>query len=127
MSIVNDLPETPVADPMKSGVLTSEFWVSLIPQALGLLIILGVILPADKSTLENALTAVVGAVGTLAGSVLVIWKYIQSRTTLKQEQIKADAVVDVAQAKAQLPAQKPGGDVVTNVTVETVPDVGTHM
>jgi hypothetical protein len=67
----------------KKGIYTSEFWIAAVSQALALLVILGIVTMQDKATLEGALSSAVTAVGTLITSAMVVWKYIQSRTTLK--------------------------------------------
>ena len=70
---------------MKPGYLTTEFWTAAASQLLSLLVILGVITGADRTTLEGALTASITAVGTLVASAVVVWQYIASRTTIKTQ------------------------------------------
>ena len=47
---------------LKPGWKTTEFWVALISQILGLLVVLGVITPEQQNTLNQAATQVAGGV-----------------------------------------------------------------
>ena len=69
---------------MTKGWQTTEFWVTLVPQALTVLVVLGVIKPGDKDTLEGAIINAVSAVGILATSATTLWQYIRQRTALKE-------------------------------------------
>src|SRR5262245_5443831 len=70
--------------PMRPGWQTSEFWIALVSQVLSLLVIAGYLSASDRSTLEGALgTGITSAFAFLSSAAIVI-RYIQSRTTLKQ-------------------------------------------
>lgn len=68
----------------KTGFKTSEFWVTLIPLVVSLLITTGVISPADATQTTEMVTEVVA--GIIAGVSLV--SYIVSRTSLKKEELR---------------------------------------
>jgi hypothetical protein len=70
---------------MKPGYKTTEFWIALVSQGLALLMIAGLITPADKTTLESALANAVTAVATIISSVWVVLRYIESRHALKAD------------------------------------------
>lgn len=69
---------------MKPGYKTTEFWVTLISQALSVLVLLRIITPQDETTLGGALTNAVAAVFALLTSAKVVGDYLRSRTALKQ-------------------------------------------
>ena len=73
---------------MKSGIFTTEFWLSISSQVLTLLVIVGMITATDKSTLEGAVSAAVGAIGVLVSNALIIWKYIAGCVEQKVEHLK---------------------------------------
>jgi len=86
---------------MKPGWKTTEFWIAAVGQVLALLVILGAVNNADRSTLEGALTAGITAVFTLLASAGVIVNYVSGRVRLK---VKAD---DAEPAKP--PSSPPNG------------------
>lgn len=47
---------------MKPGIKTSEFWVALVAQVVGILALIGVFTPEQADTLQQALTALAGAI-----------------------------------------------------------------
>lgn len=73
---------------MKPGWKTTEFWMTLLTQLVGLLVILGVISTQDRASIEGALSSAITAVVTLIAQVSVLWKYIQDRTQLKMEAMR---------------------------------------
>lgn len=77
---------------MKPGLKTSEFLAVLIgavPGILTLLVMFGVIGDTDVATLQEAVVAGLTAVGSLIASAAVIWKYIESRTRVKEAALKS--------------------------------------
>lgn len=68
---------------MKQGIYTSEFWIALAGQVLAILVVAGVISPADRESLGGAVTNTITAVATIAATFGVIRAYIRSRTALK--------------------------------------------
>jgi hypothetical protein len=70
---------------MKPGIKTSEFWTTLISQALAFLVMAGVLSAHDQATLGTAITNAVTAVFTLITSAGVVSKYIQARLHLKTQ------------------------------------------
>jgi hypothetical protein len=69
---------------MKPGWQTTEFWTTILGQILALLALTGVISAGDRQPLETALTNMVTAAFTIAGSTVIVVRYIRSRTELKQ-------------------------------------------
>jgi hypothetical protein len=69
---------------MKPGYQTSEFWISLASQALGLLVLLHVITPEAQGTLATPIANAVTAAFTIFASAQVVKHYIASRTAIKQ-------------------------------------------
>lgn len=47
---------------MKSGIKTSEFWVSVVVSILGVLVALGVITPEQQGTLSESVNQIAGAI-----------------------------------------------------------------
>jgi hypothetical protein len=68
----------------RSGIKTTEFWVTLASQALALLALVGVIAPHDLGTLQDAVGKCAAAGAVFAANAWVIVQYIRSRTHLKQ-------------------------------------------
>ncbi len=77
--------------PHRPGWKTSEFWIALASQLLALLVVLGWINPADKQTLEQNVAAAITAVFTLTGSVVVVLRYIDARSSLKHAHLDLGA------------------------------------
>lgn len=67
---------------MKSGVKTSEFWVSVIISILGVLVALGVITPEQQGTLSESIQQIAGAI--MAAAPIV--GYALSRGAAKKNQ-----------------------------------------
>ncbi len=78
---------------IKPGWQTTEFWLTLVPQALALAVLVGLVAPADRETLQGAVINAVTAVGALATSATAIWKYIQARTELKTVASEENAAI----------------------------------
>jgi hypothetical protein len=81
-----DVPAT-----SKPGILTSEFWttvVTVVGNLLMALTVIGWVNSDDANTLSAAISAMVTAAGALITNGLVIWKYIQGRFLLKQAQLQ---------------------------------------
>ena len=67
----------------KSGLLTTEFWLTLVAQVLPVLVTTGAIAPGDVATLEGALTRAITSAAALLGAGWVLVRYIQGRVALK--------------------------------------------
>ena len=68
---------------MKPGWQTTEFWTTIITQALSLAVLLGFVSAGDSTMLQDAASKALAAVATLVTNALVIWRYIESRVKLK--------------------------------------------
>ena len=68
---------------VKPGWRTSEFWTTLVSQALGLLTAVGLVTSQDAGTLQGALGQCVAAVFLLLANGWVVVRYIQARVTVK--------------------------------------------
>jgi hypothetical protein len=69
---------------IRAGFLTTEFWITLITQALALLALSGVITGNDATLLSDAMSKCIAAGGVFLANAWVVVRYIQSRTHLKQ-------------------------------------------
>jgi hypothetical protein len=67
----------------KPGWRTSEFWTTLISQALALLTLTGLVTSRDADTLQGALGQCVAAVFLLLANGWVVVRYIQARVAVK--------------------------------------------
>ena len=74
---------------IKSGYLTSEMWVTVLAQVVAVAVVLGLLAPSDAEDVESTVGAVITSGFVLFGDLLVLWKYIDSRTKVKVEQNKA--------------------------------------
>lgn len=72
---------------MKSGLKTSEFYVTLVSTVVSLLVMAGVVEPAYQNELTDLVVQAVGGVVAL-GSVIA---YLLSRTELKREELRLQA------------------------------------
>jgi hypothetical protein len=68
---------------MKPGYQTTEFWLALASQLLGVLVLFHVISPQESATLSTALSNGITAAFTIIASTRVVLGYINSRTNLK--------------------------------------------
>ncbi len=69
---------------VKSGVTTTEFWVALAGQAIPILVIVGVLTAEEAATINQTVVEAVKAIFALVVSLGIIWKYIDSRTRVKE-------------------------------------------
>jgi len=68
---------------LKSGILTTEFWMTLGTSITGILVAIGILTPAEADEFVQGLMSVVGGLLTL--SVMVV--YISGRINLKRDQM----------------------------------------
>ena len=68
---------------MKAGYQTTEFWLTLTSQLLGLLTLFHVISPQDSGTLTTTIAHGITAIFTIVACARVVLGYIESRTNLK--------------------------------------------
>lgn len=88
-----------VPDPAP-GYKTTELWtiiVFLIKNFVVLLALLGWVSEVDKESLTTLLTAFAGSVGMAVAEGLAIWKYIQSRSLVKEAQAQLVASMVASQ------------------------------
>jgi hypothetical protein len=67
----------------RAGLRTTEFWSTLVTQAIAVLTLLGIVNSSDANPLRDALTQCVTAGGIFLANAWVVVRYIQSRTHLK--------------------------------------------
>jgi len=72
-----------MANTLKSGIKTSEGWLTVVVAVLGLFTTLGYITPDQASELTTAIPQVIGGIVTIVTTVAYIW----SRTKLKSAAI----------------------------------------
>ena len=68
---------------LKPGIKSSEFYATLAVMIVALLVIFGVVDPAEEQELAAALTDLLAALAALVSAAHVVARYIQGRTTLK--------------------------------------------
>lgn len=78
---------------MKAGWKTTEFWMTIVVTAVGLLAALGVIGPADRPNVEGALQQMVQSVAGFIAAAIALWRYIKGRVDVKNEDTRAQAQV----------------------------------
>lgn len=86
----------------KPGWMTTEFWLTLVAQAVALLVLFGVISVADKDSVTGTMGRAVENVFAVVASFVSIWKYIQSRTDVKQQAIASTTELGKTKVAAQL-------------------------
>jgi hypothetical protein len=74
-----------MADEVKPGYRTTEFWVTLIGQAVALGVVFGIVQPQDQGTIADAASKAVQGVFALIVSGATILSYISARVRLKDK------------------------------------------
>lgn len=68
---------------MKSGIRTTEFYITLGTQIIAILVLLGIFSPDDAIGANETWGKAVEAAAALVASALVAWKYIEARARIK--------------------------------------------
>lgn len=71
---------------VKSGVKTSEFWVTLIPQLATVLVVVGVLPSEDVDAIVKAIAGVITGIVSLVSLIA----YIRSRLELKKQAMRIE-------------------------------------
>lgn len=74
-----------MAEPVKPGWKTTEFWVTIIGQAVALGVVVGIVQPSDQGTIADAASKAVQGVFALIVSGATILSYISARVRLKDK------------------------------------------
>lgn len=75
----------------KAGILTTEFWTSIAVLASNILlglVMFGKLEQDDAKTLTDAISAICTGLPLIAANVIVIWKYVSSRASVKTAAIQ---------------------------------------
>lgn len=92
-------------NPKAQGKSTTE-WIAYIATGavsfISLLAAIGVIATSDQEEVTKMVTSLIGGVGVAVASVASLWRYIESRTKVKVEIIKAEQETEVVTAKAEI-------------------------
>jgi hypothetical protein len=70
---------------MKPGWKTTEFWQTLAVVVINGLVVLGVVPPADGTTLGGALAQGIAGAFAVVANALVVTQYVRGRVALKQQ------------------------------------------
>lgn len=68
------------------GWQTTEFWLTAAGSLIAVLVAIGVIKPADKDALNNALVQAVNTAFGFLAAAAMIWKYTHARGEVKKAQ-----------------------------------------
>ena len=82
---------------MKSGIKTSEFWITLVPVIVGLLMSFGTITPEDQDVIISLGTQVIGGVVALFSLI----NYVNGRVELKKMEVQPDINISVESPEPQ--------------------------
>jgi hypothetical protein len=82
----------PIPPAPPSGLWSTEFWGTLAVALAGIAAAFGLIPAGDVDNLTTQLKTVAGAAIGLAAAIVPLWRYIQSRTTVKVGQVQAAAI-----------------------------------
>lgn len=74
-----------MAEPIKPGWKTTEFWITLSGQAVAVLVVLGVIKPTESATIGDSISKAVESVFALLISGATILSYVSGRVRLKDK------------------------------------------
>lgn len=72
-----------MADPIKPGWQTTEFWTTMVTQGISVLVIVGLVNSSESSTLADSLTKMVTAIFSLLVSSSTVLNYIKARVAVK--------------------------------------------
>jgi hypothetical protein len=72
-----------MADPIKPGWQTTEFWTTMVVQGISLAVIVGLVNSSESATLTDSLTKMVTAIFSLLVSSSTVLNYIKARVTVK--------------------------------------------
>lgn len=75
---------------VKQGILTTEFWVSVIPTIVSLLVLTGVVGTSEVESVTGLFEDIIAG----AVALFSIISYVSARTSLKREQIKLQGLND---------------------------------
>lgn len=90
-------------DAAKPGWMTSELWVTLtgvLASALPFIYVLFSVPPGDQQNLTDAIKIIGTSIGAMVAAASVIWKFIESRRSVKVAALEASAHVQAAQIMA---------------------------
>lgn len=68
---------------IKSGVLTTELWVTVAAQGIPFFVIFGVLTPEEGEALALTSGEAIAAVGALLAGLAPVWAYIKGRAQVK--------------------------------------------
>lgn len=94
--------------PVKPSYKTMEFYLTVAGSALSFLVTLGVLTLEDSQTIGKAIADAIVAVGGLVGAVTVLWRFMESRTRVKeanQDAVAAHAEMKIAMMHQYSPLQ----------------------
>lgn len=94
---------------LKTGLLTTEFWITLATSATGIAVVLGYLTPVEADELIKAIAQVIGGLLTIISTV----GYIYGRVALKRQELQNSS------QNSTLPASTPMGP--TSEMPEVIP------
>lgn len=83
---------------VQSGFKSSEFYITLINNAVGIAVVLGYLTPAQADDFVKAVVSIIGSVVIIISTVAYIW----SRLNLKAAAVKSSSVAPVLPVTKQL-------------------------
>lgn len=72
-----------MADPIKPGWQTTEFWTTMVAQGISIAVVVGLVNSSESATLADSITRMITAVFTLIISGSTVLNYIKARTLMK--------------------------------------------
>jgi len=82
-------------NPVRPGLMTTEFWVTLGASLVSVGMLTGLFQPGDVSAINDSVSQIAGSIGI----VLVQLNYVWSRSSLKKEAAVQDVKMKIAQLK----------------------------
>lgn len=92
----------------KPGYKTSEFWIMVVNQVVGILVMLGYISPSEADELGNAIVSVIGGMLVIISFALYLWGRVQVKSSAGQS-ISDNVGVPSAGETMRLIEQDPSG------------------
>lgn len=72
-----------MADPIKPGWQTTEFWTTMVVQGISLAVVIGLVNSSESSTLADSLSKMITALFSLLVSGSTVLNYIKARVAVK--------------------------------------------
>ena len=72
---------------MKPGWKTTEFWLAVTTQVIGLLVVTGIMNPTSAHTVGDAVSNSISSAASIIANAVIVFGYVKSRNELKRSEL----------------------------------------